>query len=228
MGKTPQISNAVAVPSISRHFFPAKLFVWPLVLTILFPFLPLTESWAAIVEHCSLRSIGKVVEIQFTMDGKSPTWHLVPHQQELWLNLEHSEVSASVELAAVPAIFPLTNVRMRDFRGGDVRLVIHVRGEVDYAVAQMPHVLVVRIAPSGAVADLGQRLFAQMEQSRSIRPASSAPKRSHHRASSPTVATFRRHVGTAVPAQARINPVPPNVHPPISPNEPASSISTSR
>jgi N-acetylmuramoyl-L-alanine amidase len=86
------------------------------------------------------------------------------HGQELWLDLDRSQLRTFIEPASSQLVFPITWMTMRDFGGGRVRLIIRVRGEVDYVVAQIPHELVVRIAPSSKRPNLEQPLLAEMEQ----------------------------------------------------------------
>jgi N-acetylmuramoyl-L-alanine amidase len=142
------------------------LLLWPAISTVVLALVTSVNTLAATIEHVSLRRIDNVAEVEFQMHGTAPRWHLESHRQELWLDLERSQVNASVEPVSGPAVFPIAQVSLRDYGGGRVRLVIRVRGEVDYAVAQMPLVLVVRIAPSGRAVDLAEPLFREMEQSR--------------------------------------------------------------
>jgi N-acetylmuramoyl-L-alanine amidase len=124
------------------------------------------DSSAATIERVGVRRIGNVVvEVEFNMRGAAPRWHLQGHGQELWLDLEHSSLDASVEPVSAPVVFPLTHVSVRDLGAGRVRLVIRIRGEVDYAVAQLPQVLVVRIAASSEAVDLERPLLSEMERS---------------------------------------------------------------
>jgi N-acetylmuramoyl-L-alanine amidase len=125
---------------------------------------------ATTIEQFSLRHAGHAVEVDFSLRGSAPRWRLHSHGQELWLDLEHSRALASVGPASEMGFFPLASVSMRDFDDGRVRLVIRVRGRVDYAVAQMPRELVVRIAPSGQAVDLAQPLLIEMERSQRRSP----------------------------------------------------------
>lgn len=139
------------------------------------------NTWAATIEQYRVDITDYVSEVEFQMRGNAPRWHLHSHGQELWLELEHSRVGGSVEPVSVPAAAPLTHVSIRDFGGGRVRLVIRVRGQVDYIVALGAHVLVVRIAPSWRKIDLAEPLLREMEQegpssvSRASTPAIQAP-----------------------------------------------------
>jgi len=156
-----ETDQSVAGLPLTSHFF-----LWAATWGIALALLTLADTTrAATIEQLSLHRAGHAVEVDFVMQGTVPRWHLHSHGQELWLDLEHSRVAASVEPASGPAFFPLVRVSMRDFGGGRVRLVIRVRGQVDYAVAQMPDELIVRIAPSGQAVDLAQPLLTEMEHS---------------------------------------------------------------
>jgi N-acetylmuramoyl-L-alanine amidase len=119
---------------------------------------------AATIEHYALRRIDNVVEIDFTLRGRAPRWQLTNHGQELWLDVEHSRLGASIEPQLRSAIFPLIAVSALDFGGGYARLIIRVSGKVDYVVAQTTHRLIVRIAPSREDADLTESLLAEIDQ----------------------------------------------------------------
>lgn len=123
---------------------------------------------AATIEHLSLRHAGLAVEVDFEMQGRTPRWRIRGHGQNLYLDLESTHVTGSSE--AAPALFPVTGVAMHNIGGNRALLVIVVRGRVDYVVAQMPHELVVRIAPSGRAIDLAQPLLTELEQGRQWRP----------------------------------------------------------
>jgi N-acetylmuramoyl-L-alanine amidase len=119
---------------------------------------------AATIERLSLRRIDNAVEVDFRVRGYAPRWQLSSHSQELWLDLEHSRLAASIEPELRSAIPPLMTVSARNFSGGHVRLIIRVSGKVDYVVAETTHQLVVRIASSGQNADLAEPLLAEIDR----------------------------------------------------------------
>jgi N-acetylmuramoyl-L-alanine amidase len=173
-----KVADAVAVLLPIPRCFSWRSRTWAASLGIALAILASVDGTSATtIEQFSQRLTGHTVEVAFVVQGASPRWHLHSHRQELWLDLEHSQMTASAEPASVP-IFPLVCVSMRDFGGGRVRLVIRVRGQVDYIVAQMPHALVVRIAPSGEAVDLAQPLLSEMERTR---PWSTSLAASTHR-----------------------------------------------
>ena len=169
--------KSVAALPLTPHFFAAHFFLWAASLSIAFVLLTSVETGAATtIEQFSNRRIDHAVEVDFAFHGSPPRWQLRSHGQELWLDLERSRVTASAEPASAPVFFPLAGVSMRDFGGGRVRLVIHVRGKVEYVVAQMPRELVVRIAPSGQAVDLARPLLSEMERSRRWSSSMAAPR----------------------------------------------------
>jgi N-acetylmuramoyl-L-alanine amidase len=172
------IANALAVFAGLQRCVLVCFRLWAATIVIALALLtPVDPTLATTIEQFSVRHIDRAVEVDFGVRGTAPRWHLHNHAQELWLDLKHSLVAASVEGASVP-VFPLTGVSMRDFGDGRVRLIIRVRGQVDYVVAQMPHEIVVRIAPSGEAVDLAHPLWAEMEKSRAlaVSPAPGANK----------------------------------------------------
>jgi N-acetylmuramoyl-L-alanine amidase len=156
--------SVVALP-LSGDSFVVHLLLWPLISAAALMLVMPAASLAATVERFWFRRIDHVAEVEVQLRGPATRWHLHTHGQELWIDLEHAQVPASVREVSVPVVFPLAGVSLRDF-GEWVRLVIRVRGEVDYVVAQMPQALVVRIAPSGQAVDLAQSLILEMQRSR--------------------------------------------------------------
>ena len=164
MRKERRVSKALAALSLAAaHFFAARFFLLAVSIGLALPMHPGTAA-AAIIERFSLRRSGGAVEVDFATRGQSARWQLSNHGQELWIDLPRSQVTESAESGS--ALLPLTRVSMRDFGAGHVLLIIGVKGKVDYAVAQLRHQLVVRIAPSGQHVDLEQPLLAEMEQRR--------------------------------------------------------------
>jgi N-acetylmuramoyl-L-alanine amidase len=198
--QSPSGADAAAVnPPPARCFYaryPLRAPTWGIVLVLLASVDP---TLAATIDRFSLRRTGQAAEVDFRVRGTAPRWRLHNHGQELWLDLEHSR-AASAESASEPGLFPLERVSMRDFGSGRVRLVIRVRGRVDYAVAQMAHELVVRIAPSGGRVDLAQPLLVEMErslgQSSNVAAGAQKERASRRVASPPIVADAPTHMAT--------------------------------
>jgi len=123
---------------------------------------------AATIDRCSLQSIGDVCELECHMQGNPPKWHIETHGQELWVDLRHSRVSPTMVPLAATGSSVLSHVTIRELERGRVRLAIRVRGEVDYALAEMPQVLVVRLAISGREPNLAEPLLRELERTRRL------------------------------------------------------------
>jgi N-acetylmuramoyl-L-alanine amidase len=154
--------KSVAGLPLTPRFFVAHFFLWAATWGIALALLTSVDTaLATTIEQFSLRHTGHAVEVDFVVKGAAPRWYLHSHGQELWLDLEHSRVTAPVEAALAPVFFPLARMSLRDFGGGQARLIIRVRGQVDYVVfTEFPNEegterLVVRIAPSDQGIDLG-------------------------------------------------------------------------
>jgi N-acetylmuramoyl-L-alanine amidase len=160
---------------VTLYRFAVYFLLSPAVLTIASNVLMPADSYGAIIDRFSCHRFDHVAEVQFQMRGTAPRWHLHTHGQELWLDLENARFNMLLGAASVPVVFPLTRIGLRDLGGGEVRLVFRVRGQVDYVVAQLPHVLIVRIAPSGEAGDLAQSLLLRAERTRSEYPSLVAP-----------------------------------------------------
>jgi N-acetylmuramoyl-L-alanine amidase len=159
---------------VTLYGFAAYFLLSPAVLSIASTLMTPADSYAATIDQFFCHRFHHVAEIKFQMRGTTPRWHLHTHGQELWLDLEHSRLNALLGATSVPAVFPLTRVSLRDFGDGEVRLLFRVRGQVDYVVAQLPNVLIVRIAPSGEARNLAQSL-TQAEPTRLGYPSLAAP-----------------------------------------------------
>jgi N-acetylmuramoyl-L-alanine amidase len=161
------LADGIAVQTASPvSFFPRSRFCAVTVCIALALLASVATTLASTIERFSLRHLDHAVEVDLLVQGSTPRWHLQSHGQELWLDLEHSHLAAPVEPLSALNSFPLTYVSMSDSSGGNVWLVLRVRGRVDYVVAQMPHAVVVRIAPSGQAVDLAQPLLAEMDRNR--------------------------------------------------------------
>jgi N-acetylmuramoyl-L-alanine amidase len=146
--------------------------------------IPLDKARAATIQRFLVRGIDHGAEVDFVVTGIAPSWHLHGHDQELWLELENARLNKPIETLSEP-IFPISLVSVRDLGDERVRLIIRVRGRVDYVVARMPHALVVRIAPSGGAVDLARGLLTGMPPALGLLSRPTAPTSSEepsHRA----------------------------------------------
>jgi N-acetylmuramoyl-L-alanine amidase len=127
---------------------------------------------AAVITGSTLKRQNDVAELHFIIKGRGLGWRLTTHGQEIWIDLSH----VRMELPPRPLLgaeqSPIASVRTIDDGGGTARIVVQVIGRVDYAIARIPHQLVLRVASSGASDDLAAPFVARTEcYSRRPRPA---------------------------------------------------------
>jgi N-acetylmuramoyl-L-alanine amidase len=132
---------------------------------------------AAVIQQVSLFARAGTVEVDLAMSGRAARWYVSGHGQELWIDLEHARVAISARAPDRPLPFPLYALRVDDAGGGDTRVVLRVNGKVDYAVADVQHELIVRIAPSGRVPDFARGLLADIDRKRQLAHSEGMPLR---------------------------------------------------
>ncbi len=155
----------------------------------------------AALDGAAVESRGSIVELHFKLRGPRPLWHLEGHRQELAILLEHTRVAIAPELVADPRYAPVKAVHAVALKTGAAALLIEVDGRVDYAVAFVPHDLIVRFARAGAAPDIAAPIELPAPRPRSA----SAPSRR-----STAAAEIPRPVAPAVPtAQQRPSAIPP-------------------
>ncbi|HXW84460.1 MAG TPA: N-acetylmuramoyl-L-alanine amidase, partial [Candidatus Binataceae bacterium] len=99
------------------------------------------------------------VEIHLGFSGQPPRWNLTAEGNELRLDLEPAEVTIPPRPLLGNEIPPVAALRVIDRGSGQARLTIEVSGKTDYAVARLPHEILLRLAPAGAVADLDAPVY---------------------------------------------------------------------
>ena len=123
---------------------------------------------AATVTGASIKQQGNAVELHFAVHGRGLGWHLSIHKQELWIDLDH----VRMQLASLPLrgreIAPIESVRAIYAGGTTGRIVVEVKGRTDYAIGHLPHELVLRVAPAGAVPNLAAPILTRMEHRRYV------------------------------------------------------------
>jgi len=125
------------------------------------------SAQSAVLESASIQQHDGLVELRFGVRGRGLKWHLSAHRQELWIDLENTRLELpSLEGRVAP---PVKGIHTIDPGGGDARVVVEVSGKVDYVVARLPNLLIVRVAPSGAAPDLAAPLLAEVDHARNTR-----------------------------------------------------------
>ena len=117
---------------------------------------------AAVITGSTLERENAVAELHFFVVGRGLGWHLTTHGQEMWIDLSHVRMELPPRLLGTKQP-PIANVRTIEDGGGTARIVVEVIGRVDYAIARIPHQLVLRVAPSGASADLAAPFAAEIK-----------------------------------------------------------------
>lgn len=135
------------------------------LLAVVLAFAAVNRAYAnAVIDGVALETHDKVVELHFGIRGPGLKWHLSGHGQELFIDLSRTSLQITPRPLDGAEKPPVTLVRADNYGAGHVRLIIEVSGRVDYAIARMPHELVVRIAPAGGVPDVAAPLLVAMER----------------------------------------------------------------
>ena len=172
---------------------------------------------AATISGASLEQHGAVVELHFAMQGRRLRWHSSIHGQQLWVDLDHARLDLPPRPLYGNERPPVKIVRAFDFGGGHARFVIEIAGKADYAIANLPDEIVVRLARAGEVSNLAAPLLAQMghaqiaararAQSSPVSRYVEAPHGSYADASAPTASADAAITATR-PATTVIAPAP--------------------
>jgi N-acetylmuramoyl-L-alanine amidase len=125
-----------------------------------------THVQAATINGASVEQHGAVVELHFEMQGRRLRWHASIHGQQLWVDLDHTRLDLPPRPLYGSERPPVKVVRAIDFGGGHARFVIEIAGKADYAIANLPDEIVVRLARAGEVSNLAAPLLAQMGHAR--------------------------------------------------------------
>jgi N-acetylmuramoyl-L-alanine amidase len=163
---------------------------------------------AAVISGASIEGHDQIVEIHFAVRGRGLKWNLSAHGQQLWIEFDHAKLELPQRPLEGREVLPVTMVRAVDAGGGRAQLIVGVNGKVDYAIARMPHELVVRLAPTGKISDLAAPMLVAMERARTpsranLRgAASSGPYSNGQRATSPPPAASDESIVSAAPAAA--------------------------
>ncbi len=133
---------------------------------------------AATITGASIESQGAAVELRFALHGRGLGWHLGIHGQELWIDLDNVRMQLAPRPLLGQEVAPVTAVRAIYGGGVNGRIVVEVKGRIDYVVGQLPHQLILRVAPAGEVTNLAAPILTRMERRRYAPPLSS-PSRVH-------------------------------------------------
>ena len=157
------------------------VFAWLVLIAV--PASP-SVARAAIITGASIESQDGAVELRFAIHGRGLGWHLSIHGQELWIDLDNVRMQLAPRPLIGQEVAPVGAVRAIYGGGATGRIVIKVKGRTDYVVGQLPHELILRVAPAGEVANLAAPILTRMERRRY--PPTQAPLESRSQVSSST------------------------------------------
>ncbi|HEX3408878.1 MAG TPA: hypothetical protein VHS07_01290, partial [Candidatus Binataceae bacterium] len=165
------------------------------------------QAHAATITAASIERQGSTVELRFAILGRGLKWRLSIHRQELWFDF----TNVRIELPPLPLsgqeVAPVAAVRAISAGGTAARIVIEVTGRTDYVVGQLPHELVLRVAPAGEVRNLGAPILTRM-QHRAGPPQSIATRSRSSRAGGPEDSAVGDRARVALPSsQAADSPM---------------------
>ncbi len=95
---------------------------------------------------------GPTFELHFGFDATVPRLQLSAHGNQLWIDLARTHMAILPRPLFGSEVAPIKSVRAIDAATatGKSRIVVEVIGRADYAVARLPHEIILRIAPTGA------------------------------------------------------------------------------
>ncbi|HTT75662.1 MAG TPA: N-acetylmuramoyl-L-alanine amidase [Candidatus Binataceae bacterium] len=146
---------------------------------------------AAVITGATIQHQDAVTEIDFAVKGHGLGWRLTIHGQQLWIDLSH----VRLDLAPHPLLGdgqpPIASVRTADSGDGTARIIVEVTGRANYAIARIPHELVLRVAPAGTPVDLAAPFIVRTERYRHRPPVNESSLAIAHRVTGqPNSASF--------------------------------------
>jgi N-acetylmuramoyl-L-alanine amidase len=107
---------------------------------------------APVLNSARIERRGPTFELHFGFDGAVPRLDLSAHGTQLWIDLARAHVAIPPRPLFGQESAPISSVRVIGTGpdAGRSRIVVDVIGKADYAVARLPHEIVLRIATAGA------------------------------------------------------------------------------
>ncbi len=122
----------------------------------------LLASYAdAAITSVSLNRAGLVTELTLTLDHPAPKMHLSAHGNDLWIDLDRTALQIPPRPLLGREVAPIGVVRVFSPDGTHTRIMVEVIGKCDYAIVQRQDEILLRLAPSGQVANLSAPLRPQ-------------------------------------------------------------------
>src|SRR5271168_4127240 len=105
---------------------------------------------APVLASARIERRGPTIELHFGFHGAVPRLDLSAHGNQLWIDLARTHVAIPPRPLFGQEAAPIMSVRAIEADAGQSRIVVEVLGKADYAVARLPHEIVLRIASTGA------------------------------------------------------------------------------
>jgi N-acetylmuramoyl-L-alanine amidase len=169
-GSRGRLAPVSVLGATFRHpGFPKKIRLaaqWALAVTISVIALAIAPCplMAAVITAATVEHQESVTELHFAIRGRGLGWHLTTHGQELWIDLNHVRMELPPGPLAGNDQPPIASVHTIEGGSGTARIIVEVIGRADYAVARVPHELILRVAPAGASAGLAVPFAARTER----------------------------------------------------------------
>jgi N-acetylmuramoyl-L-alanine amidase len=124
-------------------------------------------AFGAVMNRASAERRGQALEMHFKFRGGNLRWHISTHSEELRIDLDNTRMELPPRPLFGQEAAPVKAVRALELGHDKSRLVIEVSGKTDYAIARLPHELVIRVASAGVVPDLAAPILVRMEKTHS-------------------------------------------------------------
>jgi N-acetylmuramoyl-L-alanine amidase len=107
----------------------------------------------AMISAVSVERRGEILELHFRLTG-APQILMTGRGNQLTIDLAHTRLTIPPRPLFGLESGPLSLLRAIEKPDGDSQLIIEVSGKTDYALAQPPGEIIIRLAPAGKVANL--------------------------------------------------------------------------
>jgi N-acetylmuramoyl-L-alanine amidase len=135
----------------------------------------------SVLNSARIERRGPTFELHFEFNGAVPRLNLSAHGNQLWIELPFTSVAIPPRPLFGYEVAPIKSVHTVNAQGKS-RIVVEVIGKADYAVARLPHEIVLRIASAGSDPNIAAPIVVRHDaphlNRRYIEPASAHPQMS--------------------------------------------------
>lgn len=174
------------------------------------------QAGAATVSDVSIHARGNLVELHFKVRGAEPGWQITGAHQQLTIALAHTGIAIAARPLAGRELAPITDVQALALADGDARLIIAVKGKVDYAATLAAHDLVVRFAVAGTAPNIAAPIVIRTAPRRVFAQATGPPPFDESGARVAAIADRPAPAATAPLQTARLEAVTPRAEQTVS------------